>query len=345
VKTRRWDFVSAHAEVFGVPRICRVLRVSRSGYYRWLAGAKTRQERQAADNALLVEIREIHTEHKGTYGVRRVHAELRGFGHTVNRKRVERLMRINRLEGRHLRRRKRTTVPDRLAPPAPDLVQRDFRAEKLNEKWCGDITYVQVGGTWLYLACVLDICSRRVIGWSMASHMRTELVIDALKMAVSTRGGLVGGVIFHADRGSQGGFNWSSQHLDLGGVDGQASGVDEGVDGQGADEVAWETGASPRCGTVVLAGDRQRADERGSRDRSRRVAGGRQPLVPRASTIGPGSRCCDDRLSPGKYTSAAFAQVCDGFGIRRSMGRVGSSYDCQSFRTGSRKDRVASAAS
>jgi transposase InsO family protein len=232
VKTRRWDFVSAYAETFGVQRICRVLQVSRSGYYQWIGGAKSRQERQAADDALLVEIREIHTEHKGTYGVRRVHAELRGFGHTVNRKRVERLMRVNQLEGRHLRRRKRTTVPDRLAPPAPDLVQRDFTAAQLDEKWCGDITYVQVGGSWLYLACVLDICSRRVLGWSMASHMRAELVIDALKMAVATRGGNVDGVIFHADRGSQ-------------------------------------------------------------------------------------------------YTSAAFAQVCDGFGIRRSMGRIGSSYDCE----------------
>lgn len=93
MKARRWDFVSVHAETFGVQRICRVLRVSRSGYYRWIDGAKTRQERQAADDALRVEIREIHTEHKGTYGVRRVHAELRSFGHTVNRKRVERLMR------------------------------------------------------------------------------------------------------------------------------------------------------------------------------------------------------------------------------------------------------------
>ncbi|MFD9418771.1 IS3 family transposase [Streptomyces goshikiensis] len=81
---------------------------------------------------------------RGTYGVRRIHAELRGFGHTVNRKRVERLMRINRLEGRYLRRRKRSTVPDRLAPRAPDLVQRDFRAEELNEKWCGGITCVRV---------------------------------------------------------------------------------------------------------------------------------------------------------------------------------------------------------
>lgn len=222
MKTRRWDFVSAYAKAFGVQRICRILQVSRSGYYRWLAGAKARAVRQAAEDALVAEIREVHTAHKGTYGVRRVHAELRGFGHTVNRKRVERL-----------RRRKRTTVPDRLAPPAPDLVQRNSSARQLNEKWCGDITYVQVvqvGGTWLYLACVIDICSRRVLGWSMASHMRTELVINALEMAVATRGG-----------------------------------------------------------------------PRGRRDLSR----------------GHGSQ----------YTSAAFAQICDGFGIRRSMGRVGSSYD------------------
>ncbi|MFJ9822745.1 IS3 family transposase, partial [Streptomyces sp. NPDC101151] len=203
VRTRRWDFVSAHAKTFGVQRICRVLRVSCSGYYRWIAGAKTRQERQAADDALLVEIREIHTEHKGTYGVRRVHAELRGLGRTVNRKRIERLMRRHGIEGRHLRRRKRTTVPDRLAPPAPDLVQRQFTAARLDEKWCGDITSVQVGGTWLYLACVIDICSRRVLGYSTATHMRAELVIDALTMAVAARGGNVTAVIFHADRGAQ----------------------------------------------------------------------------------------------------------------------------------------------
>ncbi|MEW2077279.1 IS3 family transposase [Streptomyces sp. NPDC013433] len=227
--TGRWDFISRHRADFGVQRICRVLGVSRSGYCRWTAGAAARAERRAADDALVAEIREIHADHRGTYGVRRVHAELRGFGHTVNRKRVERLVRREGIEDRHLRRRERTTVPDRLAPPAPDLVRRDFTAENLDEKWCGDITYVQVGGTWLYLACVLDICSRRVLGWSMATHMRTELVVDALTMAVATRGGHVDGVIFHADRGSQ-------------------------------------------------------------------------------------------------YTSAAFAHVSDRFGIRRSMGRVGSSY-------------------
>lgn len=201
--TGRWDFICDHRAAFGVQRICRVLGVSRSGYYRWLVGTAARQARQVADDALVAEILEIHAAHKGTYGVRRVHAELRGFGHTVNRKRVERLMRVNAIEGRHLRRRKRTTVPDKLAPPAPDLVRRDFTAGELDEKWCGDITYVQVGGTWLYLACVLDICSRRVLGWSMATHMRTELVVDALTMAVAARGGQVAGVIFHADRGSQ----------------------------------------------------------------------------------------------------------------------------------------------
>lgn len=130
--TRRWDFISTHRADFGVKRICRVLEVSRSGYYRWLAGSDARAARQAADDALVAEIREVHTTHKGTYGVRRVHAQLRGFGHTVNRKRVERLMRLHRIEGRHLRRRTRTTVPDRLAPPAPDLVQRDFTAGYLD---------------------------------------------------------------------------------------------------------------------------------------------------------------------------------------------------------------------
>lgn len=280
MKTRRWDFVSAHAEAFGVQRICRVLEVSRSGYYRWIAGAEARAERQAADDALVAEIREIHTEHKETYGIRRIHAELRGFGHSVNRKRVERLMRRHGLEGRHLRRRKRTTVPGRLAPAAPDLVNRNFHAGQLDEKWCGDITYVQVGGTWLYLACVLDICSRRVLGWSMATHMRAELVIDALKMAVAARGGAVGGVIFHADRGSQGGFNRSLQHLVLGGVDGKAGRVDGGVDWTVADEVPGCSGASAGSRTPVLAGDREGVARRGGGSCGWRIPGGGLQVVP-----------------------------------------------------------------
>jgi hypothetical protein len=109
VKTAAWDFVSAHAEMSGIKRICRVLEVSRSGYYRWIVGAEVRAERRTADDALVAEIREIHAEHSGNYGALRIHAELRGFGHTVNRKRVARLMRKHNIVGRHLRRKKRTT--------------------------------------------------------------------------------------------------------------------------------------------------------------------------------------------------------------------------------------------
>jgi transposase InsO family protein len=203
VTSRRWDFISAHAGEFGVQRLCRVLRVSRSGYYRWIAGTDARAARQAADDALAAEIRGIHTGSGETYGVLRVHADLRGSGHHVNRKRVARLMRENGVVGRHPRRKKRTTVPDRVAPPVPDLLERDFTASRLDERWCGDITYIPVGSQWLFLACVIDIRSRRVLGWSMAPHMRAELVIDALRMAVAARGGDVAGVVFHSDRGSQ----------------------------------------------------------------------------------------------------------------------------------------------
>ncbi|GAA4980851.1 hypothetical protein GCM10025734_00890 [Kitasatospora paranensis] len=143
MRARRWDFISANAEDFGVQRLCRILGASRSGYYRWLAGARARAARQTADHALAEEIREIHSEHREAYGARRVHAELRGRGRAVNRKRVARLMRERRITGRHLRRRKRTTVPEPVAPPVPDLIERDFTAERLDERWCGDITYIR----------------------------------------------------------------------------------------------------------------------------------------------------------------------------------------------------------
>src|SRR5690606_23616109 len=98
---------------------------------------------------------------------------------------------------------RRTTIPDPHASAVPDLIGRDFTAEALDIRWCGDITYIPVGSSWLYLATVIDICSRRVVGWSIAEHMRTELVTDALDMAITTRGGVVDGVIFHSDRGAQ----------------------------------------------------------------------------------------------------------------------------------------------
>jgi transposase InsO family protein len=187
VSPRRWDFISNNRADFGVRRICWVLGVSRSGYYRHLANAQARAERQAEVKRTVAEIRAIHAEHHGAYGAPRVHAGAAGPG----------------AEDQPQRRKKRTTIADRAAPPVPDLVMRDFTANTLNTRWCGDITYVAVGSTWMYLATVIDICSRRVAGWSIADHMRTSLVTDAIEMAVAARGGQVHGVVFHTDRGAQ----------------------------------------------------------------------------------------------------------------------------------------------
>jgi len=121
----------------------------------------------------------------------------------VGRKRVARIMRVNDWEGESGRRRMRTTIVDRGAIAASDLVGRDFNPTEPNRTWVGDITYLRTAEGWLFLATVIDLFSRRVIGWSVANHMRTELVVDALKMAVATRGGAVSEVVFHTDRGSQ----------------------------------------------------------------------------------------------------------------------------------------------
>jgi transposase InsO family protein len=190
VRTRRWDFISENRADVGVERLCRVLGVSRSGYCRHQATEEARAERRAREAVAVAEIRAIHAEHRGAYGAPRVHAELRARGQKINRKRVTRLMRIHHIVGRHLRRTRRTTIADKTAPPAPDLMMRDFTADTLNTKWCGDITYIPVGSTWLYLATVIDICSRRVVGWSIADHMRASLVTDAIEMAVAARGQL-----------------------------------------------------------------------------------------------------------------------------------------------------------
>jgi transposase InsO family protein len=203
VRPHRWDFISDNRADFGVKRICRVLGTSRAGYDRHLATEQARAERQAGEKRTVAEIRAIHAEHHGAYGAPRVHAELRARGHGTNRKRVTRLMRINPIVGRHLRKKKRTTIADRTVPPAPDPVMRDFTTDPLDTRWCGDITDIAVGATWLYLATVIDICSGKVVGWPIADHMRTSLATDAIEMAVATRGGRVHGVVFHTDRGAR----------------------------------------------------------------------------------------------------------------------------------------------
>jgi transposase InsO family protein len=168
--TCRYRFISEHAEAYKVKRLCRVLGVHRSGYTRWADAAVRRAARAAQDAALAEEIRDAHAASRGSYGVRRIDAEITarreaaGLG-TVNRRRIERVMRERRIQGRHRRRRVVTTVPDPGASGIADLVGRDFTAERPDEKWCGDITYVPVGESgFVYFATVIDLYSGRLVG-------------------------------------------------------------------------------------------------------------------------------------------------------------------------------------
>ncbi|WP_331756165.1 IS3 family transposase (plasmid) [Streptomyces anulatus] len=188
----------------GVKRLCSILGISRSSFYYWRRTAADRAARQVADARLAARIRAVHQESDGTYGAPRITAELREEnGGAVNHKRVARIMRASGIEGVRLRRRHRTTVPGPAAAKAPDLIGRDFTADKPNTKYVGDITYLPIeGGKFCYLATVIDLASRRLAGWAIADHMRTDLVTDALAAAVRTRGSLAGSIM-HTDHGAQ----------------------------------------------------------------------------------------------------------------------------------------------
>jgi len=187
-----------------VVTLCRVLSVSPSGYWAWRPrGRAGRSSRAQADEHLVEQIRLIHQASRGTYGVPRVHAELASAGTHCGRKRVARLMRVAGLARCHRRRPFHTTHRDPAAEPAPDLVQRTFTATAPNALWSADITYVPTRSEgFLSLAVILDVFSRRVVGWSMADHLRAELVVAALEMAVWNRRPSEG-VIHHADHGCQ----------------------------------------------------------------------------------------------------------------------------------------------
>jgi putative transposase len=179
--------------------MCRVLEVSASGYYAWRK--RPLSARARADVELGAEIQAIHRESRGTYGAPRIHAELAARGVRVGRKRVARLMRRAGLQGGSRRKQFQTTVRDETARPAPDLVDRQFVAAGPDRLWVADITYVPTWAGFLYLAVVLDAWSRRVVGWAMETHLRTELVLAALDMAVTQRRPV--DVIHHSDQGCQ----------------------------------------------------------------------------------------------------------------------------------------------
>ena len=192
--------MSANQACFPVAVMARVLGVSKAGYYAWLQRPPSCHA--VADAVLLKRVRTVHASSRQTYGAPRVHAELQGCGEKHGRKRIARLMRQAGLVGAsHRHGGPMTTRRDQDARPAPDLVDRKFSASGPNQLWVADITYVPTATGFLYLAVVLDAWSRKIVGWSMANHLRTELVLGAMEMAVGQR--RPRGVIHHSDQGSQ----------------------------------------------------------------------------------------------------------------------------------------------
>ena len=193
-------FIDAERACLPVALLCRMLGVSRSGYYAWKSRPTSMRSRQ--DAALTEKIHKIHRRSRETYGSPRVHAELRMLGTRCGRKRVERLMREAGLQGCMRGRRKGTTRRNKRAAPAEDLVKRNFAATVMDRVWVADITYVATREGFLYVAFILDVHSRKIIGWAMENHLKTELVVDALQMAVWKRRPAPG-LVHHSDQGVQ----------------------------------------------------------------------------------------------------------------------------------------------
>ncbi|GAB7046617.1 IS3 family transposase [Catenuloplanes indicus] len=207
-----YPFIAAEqAGKHNVKRACELLKVSRSAYYQHARGEQSTRDR--VDERLTAQIRVVHAASNGTYGAPRIHAELAAAGLRHGRKRIARRMRAAGVRGKSPRRWKTTTVPDPHAGDRPDLVDRDFtvNAGAVDTRWCGDITYINTWEGWLYLATVIDLASRRVVGWAVADHLRTDLVNAALSDALARRRP-ADGLVFHSDRGCQ---YTSAQHARL----------------------------------------------------------------------------------------------------------------------------------
>lgn len=196
----RYEFIQAHQDEFPVRRMCNVLGVSPSGYYAW----QTRpvSPRVRTNQKLMPEIRAIHIRSQKTYGSPRVHAELKADGFRVGKNRVARLMRADNLQGRRKKKQPRTTNSQHSYPVAPNRLNREFQATQPNEKWLADITYIPTAEGWLYLAVVLDLFSRKVVGWAFAATLESSLVEQAFRMALQDRT-VLQGLLHHSDRGSQ----------------------------------------------------------------------------------------------------------------------------------------------
>lgn len=198
----KYRLIQTERGVLPVERACRVLKVSASGYYAWQQRTRTARLTRP-DDGLAAQIHAVFTESGGTYGSPRVTAALRHRGMICNHKRVARIMRAQGLVAKSRRRRVRTTDSHHPYPVAPNLLKRAFCAQRPNEKWVADFTYIDTYEGWLYLALVMDVFSRKVVGWSMDIHRETSLVERALKMALAQRKPKPGDLLHHSDRGGQ----------------------------------------------------------------------------------------------------------------------------------------------
>lgn len=275
-----------HAEkaTHSICRMVDLLQVSRSGYYAWEQRQSSQPgPREARRADLTVKIKVAHDASDGVNGAPRITADLREAGEVVTRKTVAKLMRENEIRGISPRPwRPVTTIVDPNPHAIPDLVRRDFDRGELNVVWTSDITYLATNEGWLYLCGVRDGCSRRVLGYAFADNLHTDLVETALRRAVTFRDPATGPtakVIFHADRGCQGGFNWSSQHPVVEVFHGSSS---AGSRSSGTSEaaVAWASKVPASCRGRVLGADRQGCASRAGVGNCWRGSGRGRALVP-----------------------------------------------------------------
>ena len=262
----------------GVEPICETLQVAPSTYYA--ARDRAPSARAERDTELTPRLVGIWKANYEVYGSRKLWKAARRAGIEIGRDQTARLMRKAGIQGAHRSKRVRTTLRDRSAGRHPDLVKRQFRAERPNQLWVTDLTFVATWAGVAYVCFIVDAFSRMIVGWRVAGHMRTPMVLDAIEMARWNRGLHHPDLRCHTDAGSQGGFNWSSQRLILEGCDGQAERMGVGVDGAAGDAVAGaavggESGGS--CG--VLAGGRRRDDDGGGRRARGGLGGGWCPVV------------------------------------------------------------------
>ena len=196
----RFQFVDEHRNDFPVRRICNELNVSRSGYYVWRTRPASAQE--MANQKLYKKIKAVYNDNHGVYGSPRIYQELKDQGVACSENRIARLMRLRGLKAKQSRRYKSTTKRNKADPVAPNLLKRDFETDRPDQKWLTDITYIPTQEGWLYLAAVLDLYGRRIVGWAMSGRMTSDLTRDALKMAIHRRQPEAD-LIHHSDQGSQ----------------------------------------------------------------------------------------------------------------------------------------------